>query len=204
MTLHAARSAAPGAAERGHHVVAIDGAGVARIAHHRALLQDAQELDLEGQREIPDLVEKQGPAIGRLEGPQPRGDGAREGALLVAEELALGQGLGAGAAVDGHEGRAAAWAAGMNDARDLFLAGASLTKQQHRRVHARDRGGQSSGSRPLPVTPPDDPASQGYEPQIPLCRVAWHGCVSHGARYRVQARPTSLHATDDWRRAAAG
>ena len=59
-----------------------------------ALLQEAQELDLGGGRDLPDFVEEEGPLVRRGEVPGLPLGGAGEGALLVAEELALEQRLG--------------------------------------------------------------------------------------------------------------
>ena len=74
---------------------------------HLALLQHAQQLHLERRRQLADLVEEQRAAVGR---PEEAGlalvVGAGEGALLVAEQLALEQRLGQRAAVDGDERRA--------------------------------------------------------------------------------------------------
>ena len=53
------------------------------------LLQDAEELDLHGGGEVADLVEEEGSALRKLEAPLSRGDCAREGSLLMAEELAF-------------------------------------------------------------------------------------------------------------------
>ena len=61
--------------------------GVAE-APDRLLLQDAQELHLEVERQLADLVEKERPARGLLEEAAPVGDGVGERALLVPEELA--------------------------------------------------------------------------------------------------------------------
>ena len=64
----------------------------ARVAPRRcdlAVLQHAQQLRLQLQREVADLVEEERPAVGQLEAAGVRGDRAGEGALLVAEELAL-------------------------------------------------------------------------------------------------------------------
>ncbi len=62
---------------------------VAADALELALLQGAEELDLDFHRQIADLVEKEGPAIGQLEAAGPAGDRAGERALFVPEELAL-------------------------------------------------------------------------------------------------------------------
>ena len=53
------------------------------------LLQDAQQLRLELERDLADLVEEQRAAVGHLEAADLLGDGAGEGAPLVPEELAL-------------------------------------------------------------------------------------------------------------------
>src|SRR5256886_17682387 len=61
----------------------------AAAAQALALLQRAQELHLDVRRDLGDLVEEERAAVGALEAAGARRDGAREGALLVAEELAL-------------------------------------------------------------------------------------------------------------------
>ena len=67
-----------------------DGPGAAQ-ALELLLLQHAQELRLQLERDVADLVEEQRAAIGQLEPADLLRDGAGEGALLVAEELALEQ-----------------------------------------------------------------------------------------------------------------
>src|SRR5262249_18085197 len=54
-------------------------------------LDDAQELDLQAHRQLADLVEEHGAAVGALEEAGLVAAGAGEGAALVAEELALDQ-----------------------------------------------------------------------------------------------------------------
>ena len=71
---------------------------------HLAVLDDPQQLDLEQQRQLADLVEEQGAVVGRHEQPGVGLQRAGEGAPDVAEELALDEGLGDGAAVDRDEG----------------------------------------------------------------------------------------------------
>src|SRR4029453_14083593 len=63
---------------------------------HRSLLEEAQDLDLEGERQLADLVEEQGAALGRLEFALALYMRAGEGAPLVAAQLAPQQGLGVG------------------------------------------------------------------------------------------------------------
>ena len=78
------------------------GAGVAD-PDDDPLLERAQQLHLQRERHLADLVEEQRAAVGRLELALLVGDRAGEGALHVAEQLALEQVLGDGAAVDGDE-----------------------------------------------------------------------------------------------------
>ena len=72
-------------------------------AEDDALLQRAQELHLEVQRQLADLVEEERALVGAWNLPGAARDRAGEGALHVAEELALDEVLGDGAAVDGDE-----------------------------------------------------------------------------------------------------
>ena len=58
------------------------------------LLQDVEQLGLDLGREFADLIEEDGAAVGELEAADAPGDGAREGPLLVAEELALHEPVG--------------------------------------------------------------------------------------------------------------
>ena len=81
---------------------------VAAKRSHFALLQHPQQLGLQGQRHVADFVQKQGPAIGRVEQPFPVLVGAGEGPLAVAEQFAFQQLLGQRAAVLSNKGLAAA------------------------------------------------------------------------------------------------
>jgi hypothetical protein len=86
----------------------------------RSLLQHAEELHLNGRREVCDLVEEERAAVGGFEeaGAVER---AAEGPGDTPEELALDEALGDGAAVDGDEG-AVAQRALVVAAREAFLA----------------------------------------------------------------------------------
>ena len=57
------------------------------------LLEEAQQLDLERQRDVADLVEEQGAALRHLDLADVRLDRAGERAALVAEQLGLEQSL---------------------------------------------------------------------------------------------------------------
>src|SRR6185436_3710055 len=78
------------------------------------LLEEAEQLDLQGERDVADLVEKQGAAMGELDLAFGGADRAGEGALLVAEQFGLEQILGDRRAIDRDEAAAAAPAGAVN------------------------------------------------------------------------------------------
>src|SRR5262245_7322526 len=96
-----------------------------------AILQGAQQLDLRVEWQLAHLVEEQRAAVGLLELADALVDGARERAPLMAEQNALDQVLGDGAAVDGDEGLCLALALALDGARDQLLADAALALDQH-------------------------------------------------------------------------
>ena len=106
-------------------------------AEHLAVLEHAQELRLEVGADLADLVEEERAAVGALEAARARGDGARERAALVAEELALEHALGERLAVDRDERPADAVAPVVQQARDQLLAGAALALDEHGRAARR-------------------------------------------------------------------
>src|SRR6478672_2780606 len=103
-----------------------DDLGLAAEAPEGALLEEAEELGLDAGLHLGDLVEEEGAAVGELEAALAAIAGVGEGAALVAEDLALEQGLGHGRAVDGHEGAAGAGGELVERAGDQLLAGAGL------------------------------------------------------------------------------
>jgi len=105
--------------------VDVDG-GVGADADDLALLEDAEELDLGGEGHVADFVEQEGAAVGVLEASESGFGGAGEGALGVAEELALEDALGQGAAVEGDEAALAPPAVVVEGAGDELLACAAL------------------------------------------------------------------------------
>src|SRR5688500_14223359 len=104
---------------------------------HALLLDRAQQLDLHGKGQLGHLVEEQRAAVGGLVEAVAVLAGAGEGALLVAEELALHQVLGNGAAVHRHERLVAARAVLVDQARGELLAAARLARDVDRRLGAR-------------------------------------------------------------------
>ena len=69
-----------------------------------ARLEHAQQRGLGGRRHLPDLVEKERAAVGRLDEPRLGVQRSRERAFLVAEELSLEQRLRERGAVEAHHG----------------------------------------------------------------------------------------------------
>src|SRR5262249_57572151 len=83
-------------------------------------------------------VQEEGAARALLELADAATLGAGEGALLVAEELALQQALRDGGAVEGQERRLGPGAVLVDGAGDQLLAGAALAGDQHGDVLSRD------------------------------------------------------------------
>src|SRR6185437_10620158 len=92
----------------------------------------------EGEREVADLVQEEGAAVGLLEEAAPRFVGAGEGAAIVAEELALEETLGHAGAVDGDERAPCPRGGDVDGAGEEPLARAALPMEEDRGV---DRGG---------------------------------------------------------------
>ena len=112
---------------------------VAGRAHrpHLALLQHAQELDLQRERHVTDLVEQQCAAVGRLEQAAVIANGAGERALGVAKELRLEQRLGDRTAVHRVELTLRPGARTVDGLREELLAGTALAGDEHARVALR-------------------------------------------------------------------
>src|SRR5687767_10511268 len=110
-----------------------------------ALLQHAQELRLETDRQLADLVEQERAAARLLEEPRLVGARAGERAAHVPEQLRLEERFGDRRAVDADERLAGARARAVHGARDDFLPRAALPHDQHRRVVLRDARNQREG-----------------------------------------------------------
>ena len=115
---------------RCHHPAIDRDQGVGAQPLQAALLQHAQQLDLQRDRHRLDLVEEQGAAAGVLDLADAALAGPGVGAGLVAEDLALEQGFGQAAAVDGDEIALASRAGLVQAARHQFLAAAGLALDQ--------------------------------------------------------------------------
>src|SRR5690606_680233 len=102
------------------------------------LLKNAEQLDLHIEAHVPDLVEKERAALGKLEASDSGADRSGERALLVTEQLALEQLARDRAAVDGDERRVTASGKLVDPPRDELLAAAGLALDQHSAVVFRD------------------------------------------------------------------
>ena len=122
-------------------------------------LERAEDLDLGRRAHLADLVQEQGALVRRLEEPVLETVGAREGAALVAEELALEEGVLERAAVDDRQGRGRARAVGVERPGDQLLAGAALALDQDR--GERPRGLVDQGEHALDSRAPADDLREG-------------------------------------------
>ena len=101
------------------------------------LLDYAQQLHLHVQRQVGHLVQEQRAALGAADQPFLVGHGAREAALLVAEQLGLHQLRRDGAAIDGDERPVRPRAGLVDEPRRQLLAGARVAGDVHRRLRER-------------------------------------------------------------------
>ena len=103
-------------------------------ARDPAILEHAQELDLDGRRGIADLVEEQRAAPGPFEGARMPRHRSGEGAFLVAEQFALQQAFRESGAIHGNERSVGPGAVRVQGAGHQFLARAAFAAHEHRGV----------------------------------------------------------------------
>ena len=103
-----------------------------------ALLDDAQQLDLDGEVHLADLVEQERAAVGALEPPLLARRGAGERPFLVAEELRFDERVRQGRAAHLDERLGRPLRVVVNRLRDQLLAGARLAADEDGGVGARD------------------------------------------------------------------
>jgi hypothetical protein len=120
--------------------------------------------------QVADLVEEQGAAVGVLDLADGLLAGAGEGALLVAEELALEQRVGNGRAVDRHHALAGAGAQLVHGAGEALLAGARGAEEQGRDVRRGDLLHRAADLQHLRAD--GDDVVQGHVLRMARCR-AW-------------------------------
>ncbi len=122
-----------------------------------ALLQHPQQLRLQYRRHFADFVEKYDSPVGRAKNAQRTSRRAGKCALFMPEELALGQRLGQGRAIDGYKRLVRAGTKLVQYAGPDFLARAGL---------AGNENGAFDGGRAFDVT--SDTANRGVSPQHPI------------------------------------
>src|ERR1017187_1553539 len=106
-------------------------------ARHATLLQDAQEVELQLRADVADFVEEERAAVRGHEFALAARRGAREGSLLVAEELGLEERLGEGRARHRDERLVVARAFGVDGPGEELLPRAALAEDEDRRRAAR-------------------------------------------------------------------
>ena len=104
-----------------------------------AVLQDPQQADLGGQRQLGQFVQQQGAAVGPFEPALPSLDRAGERALLVPEELRVDQFMRDRAAVHADERPLRTRRAVVDRPGNHLLARARLAENEHRHVGLRDQ-----------------------------------------------------------------
>ena len=104
----------------------------------RLLLNGTQKLDLHGQRQIGNFVEKQRAALRCLKQTLLIATGAREASLHMAKELALHEFARDRTAVHGHEGLFAPWTLFVDETGDHLLARAGFAGDVDGRLTARE------------------------------------------------------------------
>src|SRR5258707_3502034 len=95
------------------------------------LLQNPQQLRLQGQGNIPYFIQEQCPCIGHFEAANFLNDSPSERAFLVSEEFAFQQVKGNGRAIELYERTPASWADMVNRAGDQLLTPTGLSEYQH-------------------------------------------------------------------------
>src|SRR5262245_1115233 len=136
-----------------------DSVAAAHALDH-TLLQEAQQLRLQGGRKIADLVEEQRAAVRELELALGLLRRAGERPLLVAEELALEQVLGDRGAVDGDEARRAPRREVVQPAREELLSRPRLAEDEDRCVRLRELLHRPAEAQHLGI-PADHPRERG-------------------------------------------
>ena len=96
-----------------------------------ARLEQPEQLDLLGERDVPHLVQEERPVARGLDEPLFAGHGTSEGPALVAEELALEECFGEARALHGDEWAVRAQARRVDRPGRQLLAGPGLALQQH-------------------------------------------------------------------------
>ncbi len=97
-------------------------------------LNDTQDLDLQGQVQLPDLVQENGPAVGKFETSGPGSNGVGKSPFFMTEKFGLDEFLRDRAAVHRNEGFIPSPAVAMQGADQEFFARSGLSGHQNRAV----------------------------------------------------------------------
>src|SRR6202453_1145863 len=101
-------------------------------------LQNAEQLHLRLQAKLPDFIQEDCAAVGKLEAADAPLDRPSEGPFHVPKQLALHQTSRDGAAVHTHQGTAIAGASAVDRARYKFLPRPRFSVNEHRRIRGSD------------------------------------------------------------------
>src|SRR5260370_35001973 len=112
--------------------------GVSADTRKLSLLQNPQNLALDGQRHVANLVEEQRSTIALLKSPNSLRRSAGKGSFFVSEELAFQQVFRDCSAIDCDERLDASIAVMMDRSSDELLARAAFTGDHHRRIAMRN------------------------------------------------------------------
>ena len=126
-------------------------------------LQHPQQLGLLRLRHVAHLVQEERARIGQLEVAHPVGLGVREGALHVAEQLALEDALREAAGVDGDQRLPGAGRQSVQPPGHHLLAGAVLAGDQHVGLGRARPGPPAGGPAAWPGSPRSSPAARPGE-----------------------------------------
>src|SRR5262249_14165918 len=97
-------------------------------------LQDPQQLGLQRQRDVANLIQKEGSVVGEFKAADFLRDGSGKRTLLMTEEFALQQVKGNGRAIQLHKRASAACADIVNGFGDQLLTSTCFPEDQHRRI----------------------------------------------------------------------
>ena len=101
------------------------------------VLQNSQKFRLQGQRHVPDLVQKDGSTIRPFKLSDSLRQRPSESPPLMPEQLTLQQSIGNGRTVDRHIRTRRPWAVRINGPGDQLLTGSAFTHQKNRRIRPR-------------------------------------------------------------------
>lgn len=91
-----------------------------------SFLEKTKELDLDNRRQLPDLIQKEAPAVGLFKSADPSLVGAGKRSFFVSEKLVFYDGFGKGSAIDRDQRLMRSRAQGMNQTGEELFPGAAF------------------------------------------------------------------------------